>query len=209
MGWKDQLHINLLSHTADIQKVLSVAASKCRCTVPRSGAKYVKLIKNIVARNEGSVIEHVTFNYEITGISAAILGHLVRHRIASHTVESQRYVSRDGEYIFPFLDEKKYEDKSTLKILHDYIDRGYELYNWLIDEVKWRKEYARYILSNADTRSLVTTFNLRSLRNLFELRLHESAQLEITYITWRMMLLAHDKCPEVFCDLHDKYKDIF
>lgn len=211
MDWKKDIRINLLSYTSNITKVLSIAASKCRGIEPRVGEAYNKLMKSLVDNDEGSVLEHATINFEIFGISVVALLHLTRHRIASFTVESQRYVLRDGSYNLPFKDDAKYHDPNTESKIKYIINFLYKCYEELIDNFKWRKDHARYILPMCDTRDLVVTFNLRSLRNFFKQRLHEKAQYEIRYIAWEMLKIAYNLpgCQPIFQDYWDKYKELY
>jgi len=182
--------------------VISLAASKCRGTIPRIGEGYEKLIHSLVDNDEGSVLEHATMNFEIKGITRVTLAQLTRHRIASYTVESQRYVERPGKYNLAFLDDEKYSG-TALWIAEKYIDLGYWLYEKLIQKYHWRKDHARYIIPQADTCELVATFNLRSLRNFFKQRLSPKAQVEIRYLAWKMFKIALAAYPEVFDDMKD------
>jgi thymidylate synthase (FAD) len=203
--WKKNIEVVPLSFT--FNNVLSIAASKCRHTEPKEGEAYRRLISSIVNNDEGSVIEHAVITYDIKGISRVTLAQLTRHRIASYTVESQRYVKRSGNYNLAFLDEKKYSGLQKW-IVEKYIWLGYILYNVLIDRFGWRKDHARYIIPQADICDLVATFNLRSLRNFFKQRLSQKAQLEIRYLAWKMFIIAHNIYPEVFDDMKE-YRTLF
>ena len=200
MSWKKKIEVQCLYSTPS--NILSLAAAKCRQTVPREGEALGKLIQSIVQNDEGSVLEHAIMNFEIKGITRVTLAQLTRHRIASYTVESQRYVERPGHYNLAFLDDEKYTGASKW-IAEKYIDMGYWLYRKLINKYGWRKDHARYIIPQADTCELIATFNLRSLRNFFKQRLSQKAQVEIRYLAWKMLRISIAEYPEVFEDMKE------
>lgn len=200
MPWKKNIEVQCLYCTPS--NILSLAAAKCRQTAPRDGELFKKLIQSIVKNDEGSVLEHATINFEIKGITRVTLAQLTRHRIASYTVESQRYVERPGHYNLAFLDDEKYTGVSKW-IAEKYIDLGYWLYKKLISKFGWRKDHARYIIPQADMCDLIATFNLRSLRNFLKQRLDQKAQIETRYLAWKMLRISIAEYPDIFEDMKE------
>jgi thymidylate synthase (FAD) len=135
-----------------------------------------------------SLLEHINFTFKIEGISRACSHQLVRHRIASYSQESQRYVKIDGDnwYVVPpGMDYKAYH--SLMHIIQetykDMIDKGIPL------------EDARYILPNSTKTNLVFSINARSLDNFLTLRTCRRAQHEIRDLAFEILELVSKVCP--------------
>lgn len=140
-----------------------------------------------------STLEHISFTFEIEGVSRSLLSQLTRHRMASYNVQSQRYVNANNfDYILPKDIEnipkaKKYANKKIQEIfkayneLHDILCDSYINYTG-IDKKEAKKkanENARCLLPNATTCNIQMTINLRSFRNFYSLRNCKHAQEEI------------------------------
>lgn len=173
------MKVKLIAYTPNPEQVLMNAAAECYQTEPKIG-----IVKNCIKRGHTSVVEHVSFTFQIDGISRACSHQLVRHRIASFTQKSQRYVNESQfEYVTPLTINNN-------DVLLDY-------YNHLMDEIQKTydilisygipKEDARYVLPNACTTSLTLTMNLRSLLNFWKLRTDKHAQWEIRELANKML----------------------
>lgn len=160
--------------------------------------KALKLLQGIVRAGHGSVLEHCTFTFSIEGISRACSHQLVRHRIASYSQQSQRYVN--GEK-FGYVIPKDVADKSLLyEMFIDHMEQTKKFYKFLVDS-GIKKEDARYILPNATTTNIVVTMNARELLHFIELRSSPRAQWEIRELAKEMLRQVKEVAPVIFGDL--------
>ena len=143
-----------------------------------------KLLAKIIKMGHASTMEHVSFTFGIEGVSRVLTHQLVRHRLASYSQQSQRYVAEhDFEYILPPSIEEKPEAKERFQSLMDDIQKAY---NELAD-MGIPKEDARYVLANATETKIVVTMNARSLMHFFNLRCCNRAQWEIRELAYKML----------------------
>jgi thymidylate synthase (FAD) len=165
------MKVKLVAYTPNPEQVLMEAAAECYQTEPKIG-----IVKNCIKRGHTSVVEHVSFTFQIDGISRACSHQLVRHRIASFTQKSQRYVNEfQFEYVVPGTIDTNKDAENYYYHLMDEIQKTYDV----LISYGIPKEDARYILPNACTTSLTMTINLRSLLNFLKLRTDKHAQWEI------------------------------
>jgi thymidylate synthase (FAD) len=148
-----------------------------------------------------SIIEHASASFEISGISRACSHQLVRHRLASFSQESQRYVAMsDPAIVVP--DEIR--DNPEAQALWDgFIDQVKTVYTELRAR-GIRKEDARFVLPNAAATRLVLTMNFRELRHFFRIRIAPEAQWEIRRMAVAMLTELVPHAPTVFGDLLDE-----
>ncbi len=144
-----------------------------------------------------SILEHASFTFGIDGISRVTSHQLVRHRVASYSQQSQRYVKFDSpEFVLPStvtIDESRRQRfEAALKNL-------YSLYNEMIEEGV-PAEDARYLLPNAACTKIIVTMNARELLHFFTLRGCERAQWEIREMATEMIVLAKTVAPVIFAD---------
>lgn len=132
----------------------------------------MELVSKCIGWGHDSVLEHVSMTFLITGISRACSHQLVRHRMASYTQKSQRYVKETCDFVIPDM-----ENEAEFIYL-DFMNEAKATYNKLIS-MGVPKEDARYVLPNATTTDLYMTMNGRSIRHFLKLRLDKSAQWEI------------------------------
>ena len=150
-----------------------------------------------------SIIEHASATFEISGISRACSHQLVRHRIASYSQESQRYVDMsDPAWVIP-PDIQGSEEASA--IWEDFAEDVKAAYAALRDQ-GIRKEDARFVLPNATATRIVTTMNFRELLHFFRLRISPHAQWEIRQVGVRMLELVYPHSPNVFGQLRDRLR---
>lgn len=157
--------------------------------------KPAQALRAAMRSGHDSVLEHASFTFEIRGVSRVLLAQLTRHRIASFTVLSQRYVDQSNrEYVMPTtiqnnddLRDMYAEAISSLdKIYEAFIRRGVP------------KEDARYLLPQAITTDLILTMNARELGHFFSLRCCNRAQAEIRLLADEMLKLLVKEFPELF-----------
>jgi thymidylate synthase (FAD) len=123
-----------------------------------------------------SIIEHASLTFEISGISRACSHQLVRHRIASYSQESQRYVDlSDPELVVP---PSVAQSPEAMRIWDDLSKRMKGAYRDL-RELGTRKEDSRFLLPNATVTRIVVTMNFRELLHFFRVRCDRAAQWEI------------------------------
>lgn len=220
------MKVKLLAHTPEPEKVISMAAKLCYSPVGvdkiaenLTQESINKFLNMLVSMGHESPIEHVTFTFGIEGISRSCSHQIVRHRIASFSQQSQRYVKLDQfEYIIPPEIERNEEAKkifieSMNKCQEDY-DKLVEIlfakhYQELLDKgvsekkaksqaEKMSIEDARYVFPNACETKMVFTINARSLYNFFHHRCCERAQWEIRELATEMLRLVREVAPILF-----------
>lgn len=197
-----KLKVTLLSHTKDPERTIVAAIRQCYS--PLSGAELwekvtddqkKRLIKQVVASGHTSTIEHASFTFAIEGVSRALTHQLVRHRIASYSQKSQRYVKEGGfEFILPPTINKNSEAK---KIYLDELKNIQESYEKLLT-LEIPAEDARMILPNGCETKIVVTMNCRSLFNFFSERMCMRAQWEIRQMATLMLAECKKIAPDIF-----------
>jgi thymidylate synthase (FAD) len=143
-----------------------------------------------------SVIEHASFTFSIEDVSRALTHQLVRHRIASYTQQSQRYVRYDTlkSYVVP---PSITANPEAEKIFDETLERISETYNKLLN-MGIPKEDARYILPNAAKTNIVVTMNARELRHFFNLRCCMRSQWELREVAIEMLRQVKRVAPSLF-----------
>lgn len=157
--------------------------------------KALKLLRNIVEKGHGSVLEHCVFTFAVEGISRACSHQLVRHRIASYSQQSQRYVKGDR---FGYVMPEKIANNTLLRdMFNEHMERIMNFYKFLT-ECEIPKEDARYILPNATTTNIVVTMNARELLHFIELRTSPRSQWEIRELANEMLRQVKEVAPVIF-----------
>ena len=165
-----------------------------------------RLIGKVLKLGHLSVLEHASFTFAIEGISRACSHQLVRHRIASFSQQSQRYVKMsECEFMLPPSIRQKPEAVEKFNSLMSDLQAEY---NALLED-GIPAEDARYVLPNAAETKVIMTANARSLINFFELRLCTRAQWEIRQLAGLMLEKVKAVAPSIFanvgpaCDIKD------
>lgn len=155
-----------------------------------------RFIDNLRVHGHWSVIEHASVTYLIT-CSRACSHQIVRHRIASYSQRSQRYVNESGfEYITPPTIEG---NSQARQLFNEMMSRIQESYGALT-ALGIPKEDARFVLPNAAVTQLSLTMNFRALSEFFRNRLDQHAQWEIRMVANEMLRLIKPISPIVFHD---------
>jgi len=196
------IKVTLLEHTPDPERVVAMSARLCYS--PSGAAELAekmtpeqveKLVKKLVAMGHASTLEHVSFTFGVEGISRVLTHQLVRHRIASYSQQSQRYVAaHDFEYITPPTIGANAEAKEKFDALMKQIRDTYDSFV----ELGIPKEDARYVLANAAETKIVITMNARSLLHFFSLRCCNRAQWEIRAMAYQMLKEVRSVAPLLF-----------
>jgi thymidylate synthase (FAD) len=172
------------------------------CYRTRSKGDPGKFIQKRVREGHESIIEHASLTFDISGISRACSHQLVRHRIASYSQESQRYVDlSDPEFVVP---PSVADVPAAMEVWDELVGQMKEAYREL-RRLGTRKEDARFLLPNATATRIVVTMNLRELRHFFKVRCDRAAQWEIRALATEMLKLAYQVAPAVFEDLHQEF----
>lgn len=196
------MQVKLVRHTPEPERTVAMSARLCYSPIGAaqleekiSDEQAAKLVRKLVSMGHFSTLEHVTFTFAIEGVSRVLTHQLVRHRIASYSQQSQRYVKEhDFETILPGTIAKNPEAKEKFTKLMVEIQ---DLYNEFT-EMGIPAEDARYILPNAAETKIVCTFNARSLLNFFSLRCCTRAQWEIRMLANKMLEECKKVAPIIF-----------
>ncbi len=201
------MSIILLRYTPEPDKIVALAARRCyssraaRDIEDKMSQEEVERMINLLRqRGHLSPFEHAAFTFSADGISRALSHQLVRHRIASYSQESQRYVKylkmAEIPHIVPPSIEKNEE---ALKIYKEAVDASLLAYKKLA-ELGIPAEDARYAFPNAVETKIVFTMNARSLFNFFEQRCCMKAQWEIRKLAYDMLKEVKKVAPLIFKD---------
>lgn len=198
------LLVQLLTHTPEPDKVAAAAARLCYSSssidrlLEQGSEERSALLTKILALGHYSVLEHASFTFGIEGVSRACSHQLVRHRIASFSQQSQRYVSHKTPFA-AVVPESIAAQAELLKRYHAFLDEAHQVYRELLD-AGVPPEDARFVLPNAAETKLVMTMNARELLHFFGLRCCRRAQWEIRAMATEMLRLARQASPLLFAD---------
>ena len=193
------MRVKLLAYTQNADAICAAAGRSCYSE--KSSMELVDSMKDpqktlgkIVGMGHHSVIEHATFTFSVEGVSRSLTHQLVRHRIASYSQQSQRYVSMDTPtYVIPKTVEA---DPELKKVYEDTMKNIWESYNKLVEKIP--PEDARYVLPNGCTTNITITMNARELFHLFTLRCCNRAQWEIREMADQMLKICKEVSPVIF-----------
>lgn len=220
------MKVKLLQYTPEGDKLIAAAAKLCyspvgvdAITEGLDDETTQKFIDMLMKLSHDSPLEHVSFTFAIEGVSRSLTHQLVRHRLASYSQQSQRYVKLDHfEYIVPpaieedpqarevFIrvmeeDQRAYDEITNI-LMAKYVD---EFLAQGLGEKKARSiaekksiEDARYVFPNACETKIVVTMNLRTLRHFFSLRCCQRAQWEIRQCATEMLKEVKKVYPSLF-----------
>lgn len=229
------MKVKLLEHTPEPEKVVAAAAKLCYSAVgtdeimdgltEESTNKFIKMLSGY---GHFSPMEHASFTFAIEGVSRSLTHQLVRHRMASYSQQSQRYVKLAAfEYVIPPAIEK---DERCKKIFVEAMKKDQEDYDKLVSILKEKRlnefikeaesvdveitekklksfnskaeklaiEDARYVFPNACETKIVVTMNARELMHFFTHRCCERAQWEIRGMAELMLKEVKNVAPNIF-----------
>jgi len=220
------LKVNLLAHTPDAEKLVAAAARFCYSHADTdtimeglTEEKTADFLQMLIDLGHESPVEHATFTFAIEGVSRSLLAQITRHRIASFSVQSQRYVTENS---FSFVTPPAIADiPEAAEEFQRAMAEDQEHYNRLADMLRAKHraafeaegmtpeaaakaaekraiEDARFVLPNACTTKIIMTMNVRSLRNFFHLRCCNRAQWEIRALATEMLRLCYGVAPHLF-----------
>jgi thymidylate synthase (FAD) len=195
------MKVKLLAHTPNPELTVVLSAKTCYAAKMPSGdlsrEQMAKFLHKVISAGHTSVLEHASFTFAVEGVSRALTHQLVRHRIASYSQQSQRYVRlKDFGYVTPATISSKPRAKAKFDKVMAELSKAYAE----LAEMGVPVEDARYVLPNATTSNIVVTMNARSLHNFFELRSCLRAQWEIRKLANLMLREVKAVAPLLFDD---------
>ena len=220
------MKVTLIAHTPDPERTVAAAAKLCYSPAeidtildgltPEKTAGFLEMLGEI---GHESPIEHASFTFGIEGVSRSLLAQITRHRIASYSVQSQRYVHEDGfDYVLP---PQIAEDEEAKAVFLEAMASAEESYQKITEILKAKNkarllaqgkdekaaarqaektaiEDARFVLPNACDTKMIVTMNARSLQNFFRHRCCNRAQWEIRELAEEMLRLCREAAPHLF-----------
>lgn len=183
------MNVKLIRYTPDADELCGRAAAKCY-----NGKDPMRSLSHAMHGGHLSVAEHASFTFEIDGLSRVALAQLTRHRIASFSVESQRYC---GATHRPVVLPDSFKKKGYVGSLDAALYELEELYDSMIKD-GIPKEDARMILPQGISTSLIMTMNARELLHFFALRTCNRAQWEIRQLADEMLKECKKAAPVLF-----------
>mgnify|MGYP001093957036 FL=1 len=218
--------VTLLAYTPEPERMVASAAKLCyspsTIETIRDGLteeKTSSFVHMLAEIGHESPIEHASFTFGIEGVSRSFLAQVPRHRIASYSVQSQRYVAENSfEFVVPpeieAIPEAKEEFLAAMREDQLHYERLTAILQkkhreTLLQEGKTEKEAdraaqkmaiedARFVLPNACDTKMICTFNARSLLNFFSHRCCNRAQWEIRDVACQMLALVREAAPHIF-----------
>jgi thymidylate synthase (FAD) len=161
-----------------------------------------RFLRARIREGHESIVEHASVTFEISGISRACSHQLVRHRLASYSQESQRYVDMSApEFVVPPAVAQNPQAEAVWDEFTGQVTQAYHR----LRELGVRKEDARFVLPNATATRIIVTMNFRTLRHFISVRCDKAAQWEIRALAVDMLRRVHAIAPSVFGDLYDRY----
>lgn len=205
---EQHLNVTLIAHTPEPEKVIAMASRTCYSALDLEGldkktdtADNAAYIRRVLASGHTSIAEHASFTFGLEGVSRTLLAQITRHRVASFSVQSQRYVSVAGAEVFDYVlppriralgpeaEEKFARQMKTMQRWYD---------EWSEALGQDSAEDARFVLPGAAATRIVMTMNARELLHFFSLRMCSRAQWEVREAAWRMYGLVYPLAPSVF-----------
>ncbi|MBN1861105.1 MAG: FAD-dependent thymidylate synthase [Candidatus Thermoplasmatota archaeon] len=195
------MNVKLIGYSSSPEKLPAMAATLTHSKIKPedlttlSERQQSAVLEQVLGLGHTSVIEHTSFTFAISDVSRSLTHQLVRHRIASYSQQSQRYVNlNEPQYVIPpsIIKNKKMKHAydETMAVIWDH-------YNKLL-KMKIPAEDARYVLPNATCTNIMVTMNARSLLNFFELRCCLHAQWEIRLLANKMLQEVRKVAPTIF-----------
>lgn len=211
------MKVKLLAYTPNPEKVVAAAAKLCYSKADietimdgLTDEKVTKFLNSLAERGHMSPFEHASFTFGIEDVSRCFLAQMSRHRIASFSVQSQRYVHDNFGAVVP---ESIKENAGCNDIYKQTIEALYNIYDGLTETLqnqyisdgmdakaaeKKATEDARYILPNAACTKMIVTMNARELMHFFNLRCCNHAQWEIRAVADEMLRQVKKVAPTIF-----------
>lgn len=202
------MKVALVRHTLNPEEVVALGARLCYSKarvddlLERVEAKdQTAFVHKIMGMGHDSVLEHATFTFGIEGVSRVLLAQITRHRLASFSVQSQRYVSYEsgfGYIVPPKIEALGEEAVREFERQMDTLHQWYTDWQQKLGTGEGGNEDARFVLPGACETRMMVTMNVRELRHFFSLRMCSRAQWEIRALANEMHRLCMEVAPALF-----------
>ena len=197
------MHVELIRHTPAPESLVALGARLCysKTTLDDlqervSSQDQTEFIGRIMSMGHDSVLEHASFTFLIEDVSRVLLAQITRHRLASFSVQSQRYCGVDPtDVVIP----QSIVDKRFAGSIKALLRHANDVYQAMVQEGV-PEEDARYFTFQAGKTRFLVTMNVRELRHFFRLRTCNRAQWEIRYLADEMLRICKATAPLLFDD---------
>lgn len=205
---RSEMKVEMIRHTLSPEEVVALGARLCY-----SKARVDDLLEKVSQRDQtdfvhkimdmghDSVLEHASFTFAIEGVSRTLLAQITRHRVASFSVQSQRYVSYEkgfGYIVPPKIEALGEEAVAEFERQMDTMHQWYIQWQEKLGAGEGGNEDARFVLPGACETRMMVTMNVRELRHFFSLRMCSRAQWEIRSLANEMHRLCMEVAPALF-----------
>ena len=200
------MEVKLMNYTTNPLQNIEEAASTCYNSEPSETGSITKLC--YLSHHE-SVLEHTSFTFKIYGVSRALMAQLTRHRVASFSVESQRYVDQTTQQCV--VPPSIRNNPEALRLYLHVLNVSKTAYTKL-EELKIPKEDARFCLPEGTCTCITFTMNLRELSHFCGLRRCSRSQWQIRQLADEVARVVNEATENVFdymlkprCESHIPY----
>ncbi|MBN2186570.1 MAG: FAD-dependent thymidylate synthase [Dehalococcoidia bacterium] len=191
------IEVKLLAVTPEAERLVETAGRLCWDTQDKTGTMPDRIQKWLEVGHE-SMIEHAYATFYIRA-SRVLTHELVRHRLASYSQRSQRYVKEnEPRYVEP--PEIKEEGELAHQQFEEVMKSCWEAYRGLLAK-GIKPEIARYVLPNACESQIICTWNFREIRHIIKLRSSKRALPEFRAVANEIRRIAKEIAPQAFEDL--------
>ena len=204
-------NVKLIRYTPAPEELIAMAGKLCYSAADlddlgegvaeRDQTKYLSRLSEM---GHYSTFEHASFTFGIEGVSRSLLAQITRHRIASFSVQSQRYVALgDDENGFDYIVPPRIaalgeEAEAEYHAQMAQMNAWYQAWRKRLGAGESSNEDARFVLPNAAATRMLVTMNARELLHFLSLRCCNRAQWEIRSVAWQMLALAYEAAPALF-----------
>lgn len=195
------------------ERLCEAAGRLCYMSFGKGRKTNQEYLGHILEVGHGSVLEHATWNFVITGVSRSFTHELVRHRAGwAYSQLSQRYVDEsEADFVEP---EVIAADPELHKVWHEAVQAAHGAYVQLVEKLaekyaeypdktmrrKLARQAARSVLPNATETKIFVTANARAIRHFVEMRCNEFADIEIRKVAGRFLETMQKEAPNIFGD---------
>ena len=204
-------NVKLLRYTPAPEELVAMAGKLCYSPASLDDLQeriethdQSKYLKKLTDMGHLSPIEHASFTFGLEGVSRSLLAQITRHRIASFSVQSQRYVALgDDENGFDYVVPPRIaalgeEAEAEYHAQMAQMNAWYQAWRKRLGTGEASNEDARFVLPNAAATRMLVTMNARELLHFLSLRCCNRAQWEIRSVAWQMLALAYEAAPALF-----------
>ena len=205
---RSEMKAVLIRHTLSPVEVVALGARLCYSKarvddlLDKVEAKdQTEFVHKIMSMGHDSVLEHASFTFGIEGVSRTLLAQITRHRVASFSVQSQRYVSYEkgfGYIVPPKIEALGADAVAEFERQMDTMHQWYVQWQEKLGTGEGGNEDARFVLPGACETRMMVTMNVRELRHFFSLRMCSRAQWEIRALANEMHRLCMEVAPALF-----------